>query len=420
MKLAILIASDGERWESRLLSAFEEPSAAVTVARRCVDVLELQSVAAAGLGRAALVSGSLRRFDRAAVDRIVAAGVVVVAVVTRDDHVAEQRLRAIGVAALVPSDADPAVVAAVLVEAARIGPPTPSAAQPRVAPGGLAEPVRRSAVATVGEPRDGVVIAVWGPAGAPGRSTVALALADEISRRDREVLLVDADVYGATIAAAVGMLDESAGLAGLCRLLNTEGLDQAMLASRCWRLRPGLRILTGSPIAARWPDLRPSALTAILGVARALVDVTVVDVGFCLENDEELSYDTAAPRRNGATLTILNDADLVVAVGSGDPIGLQRVARGIGDLLEAVGVGEPMLVLNRVQRSGPGRKPTDELSAVARRFTGLVPRAFLPYDRHWLDVALSSGRTLAEVRRSSPLRRAVAELAVQILDGIEH
>ena len=49
----------------------------------------------------------------------------------------------------------------------------------------------------------------------------------------------------------------------------------------------------------------------MLAAARALADFTVVDCGFCLETDEELSFDTLAPRRNGATLAVLDDADLV-------------------------------------------------------------------------------------------------------------
>ena len=69
----------------------------------------------------------------------------------------------------------------------------------------------------------------------------------------------------------------------------------------------------------RWPELRPAALTMVWRVACRLVDVTVVDIGFCLEDDEELAYDTAAPRRNGAALLTLESADVVVAVPS--PVG---------------------------------------------------------------------------------------------------
>ena len=75
-----------------------------------------------------------------------------------------------------------------------------------------------------------------------------------------------------------------------------------------------------------------------MGAGQGLAELTVVDCGFCLEQDEELSFDTAAPRRNGATLTTIEQADLVVAVGSADPVGLQRLVRGLSDLREAVPV----------------------------------------------------------------------------------
>jgi Flp pilus assembly CpaE family ATPase len=114
---------------------------------------------------------------------------------------------------------------------------------------------------------------------------------------------------------------------------------------------------------------------------------------------------------------VLDDADLVVVVATADPIGLQRVVRGLGDLAEAATVSDHVLVLNRVRRAVAGRSGS-ELDAAVRRFTGLDPLAHLPYDRQWLDAALSSGRTLAEVRRSSPLRREVAGLAKGVLDRL--
>src|SRR6185312_11044153 len=91
----------------------------VAIARRCVDVVELLSVAAAGQGRAALVSAALRHLDADAVDRLIAAEVAPVGVVPRGDSAAEDLLRALGIEHLVPADADPAVVASVLVEAVR-------------------------------------------------------------------------------------------------------------------------------------------------------------------------------------------------------------------------------------------------------------------------------------------------------------
>ena len=67
----------------------------------------------------------------------------------------------------------------------------------------------------------------------------------------------------------------------------------------------------------------------VLEQARDFVPLTIVDVAFCLEGGDasEALLDGSALRRNSATLTTLAEADLVLAVGSADPVGLQRLLR---------------------------------------------------------------------------------------------
>jgi Mrp family chromosome partitioning ATPase len=48
-----------------------------------------------------------------------------------------------------------------------------------------------------------VLAAVWGPKGAPGRTTVAVNLAFEAVAAGGEVLLVDADTYGGVVAHTI-------------------------------------------------------------------------------------------------------------------------------------------------------------------------------------------------------------------------
>ncbi|MDT4941211.1 MAG: hypothetical protein QOJ34_1300, partial [Pseudonocardiales bacterium] len=264
----------------------------------------------------------------------------------------------------------------------------------------------------------GTVLAVWGPTGAPGRTTVAVTLADELAGLGCTVLLVDSDVYGGTVAPVLGVLDESPGIAAACRLAAAGGLDAEALGALCWQLGPRLRVLSGIPLASRWPELRPAAIGALLAVARGSADVTVVDCGFCLETDEELSFDTVAPRRNGATLAVLDDADLVLVVGAADPIGVQRLVRALAELPDAQ-VGTPTeIVLNRVRDHVVPGRAADELTAALARFAGRVPAALLPDDSRALDAALAAGRLLSEASPNSPLRHAVRELA-GALAGVE-
>jgi Flp pilus assembly CpaE family ATPase len=418
MKLPVLSAADGAGWEERLVAAFERGSHPVTIVRRCVDVVDLLAVAASGQGRAVLLGAGLPRLDVDAVDRLHAAGVALVGVVPRGDQAAEERLRATGVLHVVPDDAEPAVVAAVLGEAVHSDADSgghrsgqayadPSMSMP-IPPGG------RPVGPVDGPDRHGSVIAVWGPTGAPGRTTVAVTLADELARLGMASLLVDADVYGGTVAAVLGLLDESPGLASACRQAGGQRLDAGTLAALCWQLAPEFRVLTGIPLAARWTELRPAGLAAVLAAARGLADFTVVDCGFCLESDEELSFDTLAPRRNGATLAVLEEADVVLAVGSADPIGMQRLVRGLGELRDLTVPGRIWVVLNRLRAGAVPGDTEHELTGALQRFAGHTPAALLPEDRRGLDTAVATGRLPSEASPGSPFRHAVVELAAAL------
>ena len=170
-------------------------------------------------------------------------------------------------------------------------------------------------------------------------------------------LLVDADVYGGVVAQLLGLLDESPGLAGAARLAATGALDGAALARLSWTVRPQLRVLTGLARADRWPELRPRAVDGGPRGGAAAAELSVVDCSFCLEEDEELSFDTAAPRRNGATLAVLEAADTVLCVSGADPVALQRTIRALGELRDVLPEVEPV-ARGQPGAPGTGRRPT--------------------------------------------------------------
>jgi MinD-like ATPase involved in chromosome partitioning or flagellar assembly len=226
---------------------------------------------------------------------------------------------------------------------------------------------------------------------------------------------VDADTYAAGVATYLGLLDESAALAHACRLADQGLLDVPALERAAVKVAVSgapLLVLTGITRADRWPEIRPGALATVLALSRALAEVTVVDCGFCLESDEELSFDTLAPRRNGATLRALELADTVLAVGSADALGVPRLVRALAELEQAVPSAAPEVVLNRVRRGSVGRSPERQLREAWERFAperGI--RACLPADSAAADAALLGGSVLLETAPDSALRQAVAGLA---------
>jgi Flp pilus assembly CpaE family ATPase len=411
MALQVFTAVTGAAWESELVGALDRADHGVTVVRRCVDVADLLAAAATGTGQAALLSAELRRLDADIVARLEAAGVALVGLVEPGDEPAAERMRRLGVGRVLPADSEPEVIARALREAVA-GTPLPSrgVADPRAAlPGPVVPPGPEARPGGTGR-----VVAVWGPTGAPGRTTVAVGLADEAARLGVATLLVDADVYGGVVAQVLGLLDESPGLAGAARQAGAGTLDAAGLSRLAWSVRPDLRVLTGLARADRWPELRPRAVAAVLEEARHLADLVVVDCSFSLEDDEELSFDTAAPRRNGATLTVLDEADTVVCVSGADPVALQRCIRALDELRDALPDVEPVVVVNQVRRGPVPGDARREIAEALERFAGRQVAAFLPADRRATDDALAAGRTLAEVSPGSPLREALRALAAGV------
>lgn len=417
MSVPILTAVAEPAREAALAASLAGAGSGVEVVRRCVDLADLLAAASAGLARAVVLSADLRRLDRETVSRLATAGVAVVGLVPAGDEAAEHRHRQLGIDHLVPDDAaaeeiSSAVLAAAAAAAVREARPAPTRS-------GWADPA--SAVAAVRShppparpAAGGRVIAIWGPAGAPGRSTVAVNLAAELAALGHRALLVDADTYGGSTAAMLGVLDEAPGVAAACRLANLGELDAARLESTSLEVRPGLAVLTGITRPDRWVEVRASALSAVLDLGRLVAAYVVVDCGFCLEQDEEIAYDTAAPRRNGATIAAVEAADIAVAVAAADPVGLARFVRAYPDCAALAGA-RPVVVANRLRRrvTGPG-DPRREVAAALERFAGIDDLHAVPDDRDGCDAALAAGRSLGEAAPPAPARKAIAALAERL------
>lgn len=265
-------------------------------------------------------------------------------------------------------------------------------------------------------PRRGEVIAVWGPAGAPGRTTIAIALAAELAAEGFSVVLADADTHSGAVAPSLGLLDEAPGFAAACRLAGANALTTAELervGERYLSPHGSFWVLTGIGRPHRWPELSGERVVATIAACREWVDYTIIDTGFSLENDEELSSDLFGPRRNAATISALREADRVVAVGSGDPVGLSRFLRAHVDLLEVVDAERVTTVMNRIRGSVIGLNPAAQVEQTLRRFGGIVSPGLVPHDQAALDAAILAGKTLRDVAGRSPARLALSRFVAE-------
>lgn len=280
----------------------------------------------------------------------------------------------------------------------------------------LASPVTDTVTAALtpgGRAAAGRVIAVWGPVGAPGRTTLAVNIAAEWAARGSDVLLADTDSHGASVAPLLGLLDEAPGFAAACRLAASDSLDRGELERVAQRYggRAGpFRVLTGIARSNRWPELSAERVERVVAECRRSSDVVVLDTASSLESDEEISTDLLAPRRNAATLAALRCADVVVAVGLADPLGVSRFLRAHPELLEVVTAAPVEVVMNRLRSGAVGMGAASQVRSTLSRFGGIDSVHFVPDDPRSLDAAVLAGRALRDAVPRSPARAAIARV----------
>lgn len=253
------------------------------------------------------------------------------------------------------------------------------------------------------------VIAVWGPHGAPGRSTVAIQLAVELCRAGRRTALVDADSVAPSLALQLGLADDAPGLAAACRRAELGLLDVAELSRLSAPVETSggvIEVLSGLNRPSRWPELGAARVRATLDVCRSWVQATVVDVAAELDADDD-GLDPGAPPRHAATSAALLEADAVVAVLSADPLGVSRFVRGYAELRHLLGGTPVTVVANRVRPGPLGIDARGQIRRTLDRFAGIDDVAFLPEDQRAADAAALHARAIADVSPRSPLVTAV-------------
>ena len=199
------------------------------------------------------------------------------------------------------------------------------------------------------QPRSGRVVAVWGPKGAPGRTTIAIELAVALAAAQPLTALVDADPYGGDVLQFLGIVEELPTIVWAARMAAKGELDGAQLLMELRRAgRNGPVVLPGLPRPELWPDVSDYGWRELLAIARRTFVTTVVDVGFCIEPDVGSFADSADGRNRMATAT-LTHADHVVAVCKGDATGIRHFIWAYDALKALVPEEDVLIVVNRAK-----------------------------------------------------------------------
>lgn len=252
------------------------------------------------------------------------------------------------------------------------------------------------------KPIRGRLIAVWGPKGAPGRSTIAIEIAAEIAATEPRTVLVDADTYGGDIAQMLAIVEEVPTIVWAAQAATEGTLDGKTLSTMLRRAGAGGPVLLpGINRSELWTDISSYGWSRLLEVLTASFAFTVVDVGFGIEFDERMQHE----RDRVARQTIVA-AGSVVAVCRADPVGIKSFLWSMERMKELRGLDDVYVVANKV---APG--DTDEVGYVLRKHLGKRPFIYLPGRHEHARAAVDRGSAIRDLRPSGDIASGVRDLA---------
>lgn len=360
-----LVTVAGEPEREAALAAELDTQRDVEVVLRCVDRVEVLAAIRGASLDAVVVTGDPSWFDAECGHEAVQRQVTVVALAP--DPIAADRLRSMGVRVLTPD----ASLTDVLLACAQITATDDATPHP--------------------EDRGdrGRTIAVWGPKGAPGRSSLAIELAAELAAGEPNTLLVDADTYGGDLLQLLGVTEELPTVVWASRLAAKKELFSERLLTELRRIGDaGPVLLPGIPRAELWPEISDFGWKELLEVIQRTFAYTVVDVGFALEPNVT-PYPEAGEGRNRTTRVAMKRADHVVAVVRGDPIGIKNFVWALEQVTELVDPDRILVVVNRVR---PGED--HEVADILRRYTHKRPVCLVPDAPELFATAVAVGTSV--------------------------
>ncbi|HXD68847.1 MAG TPA: AAA family ATPase [Gaiellales bacterium] len=239
------------------------------------------------------------------------------------------------------------------------------------------------------------LVAVLGPKGGTGKTTVATNLAADLATRGHETLLVDLDLQFGDVGVVLGVEPDHT----IYDLATAGGtMDAERLRGFTGRSRDGVTVLL-APVRPDQADaVTAEHITAILDLARTTYDIVIVDT---------------PPAFTSGVIAAVDQADLIVMLGSFDLPGLKNMKVGM-ETLQMMDVPSARIlpVLNRANTK-VGLLVTDVTKVLGR-----APEVAVPSDRGVPQSVNASRPIICMQPKSSPARsfRAIGDrVAARIL-----
>jgi MinD-like ATPase involved in chromosome partitioning or flagellar assembly len=244
-----------------------------------------------------------------------------------------------------------------------------------------------------------------------------LALAGE------KVLLIDLDTLSPSLALSLGLVATPAGLSACLRLAEQNRLthdEYKRLTISISLGRHELAFMPGLSSPHRWPEVTSYRFEKLVHDLQGEIDHVVVDLPQATTFKSSVFHPSSMAEsdfsRDTLLKSVLTKASKVILLAGSDPVAASRflIAK---EFIDELGNLSPLLVVNRFRTSALGKSAKAELEDTFLSLANLRVDIFIPEDRDNLDKAMLNGLPLALLKRSSPARVAIAELAKLLLVG---
>jgi pilus assembly protein CpaE len=236
------------------------------------------------------------------------------------------------------------------------------------------------------------IVAVYSPKGGAGTSVVAANLAIALQRETQKtVVLVDANLQNGDAHVLLNVNTSSS----IDDLREAGSLDQEIINSTVVRHGESEIGLLRAPLAPESAELYTSdTMRAILVELRDDFDYVVVDTGSSFSE---------------ATLTVLEDADIVLCLTTLEVTAIHRVSQ-FYQIADRVGIDQAkiQLICNRVEQYY-GIRPNQVEQQFRRRFLAQIPE-----DERLLIAATNRGVPFIVSQNGAPISRAIHDLAKRV------
>lgn len=248
----------------------------------------------------------------------------------------------------------------------------------------------------------GLVVAVWGPPGSPGTTSLAITLAGLLSELSAQVVLIDGDTYSSSVAQNLNLSQTGSGLLAACRMARVETVEATALRS-CMVEYTGRRsrfqVMTGLLAPEKFADIDLLALRRVFEVLRREGYVIVIDLAGPLE---QFPHEViGGPLRNGIQRVVLENADHIVAVTRPTATHTTRFLRQWPLLSSLAPQATTRVLMNAVLKGESAA--ANEATYALWTHAGIDEVVSLPNDRSSFVRADSDGVTIGDLPTRSPV-----------------